>query len=134
MLMNNPTLRDVDLIISSEASQALRDFAVALTEAPQFQAFEQASVAFHDDGVAQGALHAYETKVEELRALLMLNTLGDTDRAELERLRQVLVSLPVVSSYVRAEDDLLGFLRASADVVSEQLGLPFAVSRSGCCG
>jgi cell fate (sporulation/competence/biofilm development) regulator YlbF (YheA/YmcA/DUF963 family) len=132
--MDNPTLRDVDVTITSEVGQAVHDFAVALTEAPQFQAFEQASVAFHNDSAAQEALHAYEAKVEELRALLMLNALGDTDRAELEQLRQALVSLPVVSSYVQAEDDLLGFLRATAGVVSEQLGLPFAVSRSGCCG
>lgn len=132
--MNNPTLRNGDLTISSDVGQAVRDFAVALTEAPQFQAFEQASVALRNDGAAQEALEAYQNKVETLRALLMLNALGDADRAELERLRQVLVNLPVVSAYTQAEDDLLGLLRASADVVSEQLGLPFAVSRSGCCG
>jgi hypothetical protein len=44
--------------------QAARDFAVALSETPQYKAFEQAAGAFQNDEAARRARQAYEARQE----------------------------------------------------------------------
>jgi cell fate (sporulation/competence/biofilm development) regulator YlbF (YheA/YmcA/DUF963 family) len=132
--MNSLVRNDIDLAISAAARRAVRGFATALVETPQFQAFEQASVALNGDEVAQRAMEAHQARQESLRMLLMLNAVSDADRAELENLRLAVLAQPAVSAYLDAEQTLIGLLQSVADVVSERIGLPFAVSRSKCCG
>ena len=55
---------------------------------PQFKAFEQAYDALTHDTAAQQTIAAYQAKVESLRALLMLNAVSESERAELEQLQQ----------------------------------------------
>lgn len=124
----------VDLTVSEAVSQAVRSFATALAETPQFQTFEQAADALRSDLAAQQAIEAHKSKLQSLRMMLILKSVSDEDRSELARLRQVVADQPTVIDYVNAEEGIILLLRATADVVSEQICLPFAVSRSGCCG
>ncbi len=132
--MSNVVSNDIDLTISAATRRAVRAFATALVETPQFQAFEQASAALNDDEVAKRAMDAYQAKLQSLQMLLMLNAVSDADRAELENLRQAVLARSTVSTYVDAERTLIALLQSVNDVVTERIGLPFAVSPSKCCG
>lgn len=86
--MNQMNLTEIEIAPPTVVRAAGRDFAAALAETPQFIAFEQAYESLRHDTAAQQALSAYQTKMESLRALLMLNAVGDDERAELEQLTQ----------------------------------------------
>ena len=132
--MSNVVRDDIGLALSTACRSVVHDFATALVETPQFQVFERASAALNNDETAKRAMDAHQAKQESLRMLLMLNAASDTDRAELENLRLAVLAQPTVSAYLDAERTLAALLQSVAGVVSERIGLPFAVSRSGCCG
>ncbi len=132
--MSTLVRNEIDLAPSTACRRAVRDFSTALVETPQFQAFEQASAALNSDAAAQFAMKVHQAKLQSLRTMLMLNAVSDGDRAELENLRQAVLAQPAVSAYVDAEQALIALLQAVAEVVSEGIDMPFAVSRSGCCG
>ncbi len=109
---------DLDIAPLSVVLQAVSDFAAALAETPQFQAFEQASERFRQDQAAQQAMQAYQQKQQSLRALLMLNAGSADQRAELERLQSVFNNQPVVQEFFAAQTDLAG--------LCQLLGINFA--------
>ena len=125
---------DIDLMLSAACRRAVRNFATSLVETPQFQAFEQTTTVLNNDKAAQRAMEAYQAKQDSLQTLLMLNAVSNADRTELENLRQAVIAQPAVSAYVDAERAMMTLLQAVANVVSEEISLPFAVSRSKCCG
>ncbi|MCC7208361.1 MAG: YlbF family regulator [Anaerolineae bacterium] len=123
------------LAVSEIAHPLVHAFAVALVETPQYQAFEEASATLSKDEAAQRALEAHQERQQTLGMMLMLNAVSDADRVELESLRQAVIAQPSVNAYIEAEQTLIELFQAIAEVVSERIGLPFAVSRSGgCCG
>jgi cell fate (sporulation/competence/biofilm development) regulator YlbF (YheA/YmcA/DUF963 family) len=118
-----------------QVDRAARDFAAAMSETPEFRAFEQAYVRFRDDRRAQEELRAFEEKQRSLQALLMLNAVGNDELAELERLRDAWRSEDSVVGYVEAQAALSALCRATDHALSEKLGLGFArVCRPSCCG
>lgn len=114
--------------------EATRAFAQALTETAEYEAFEEAASRLRDDQFAQQAIAAYQSKQRSLEAMLMLNAVSAEDQAELERLRQVFLSEPTVVAYFQAQEDLMALCQASADLLSERIGLSFAAACGpGCC-
>ena len=115
-------------------SEAAHAFAQALTETAEHEAFEEASSRLRDDQLAQQAIVAYQSKQRSLEAMLMLNAVSAEDQAELERLRQAFLSEPTVVAYFQAQEDLTALCQASADLLSERIGLSFtAACGPGCC-
>jgi cell fate (sporulation/competence/biofilm development) regulator YlbF (YheA/YmcA/DUF963 family) len=113
---------------------AARAFAEALAESAEFQAFEQASDRLRQDETAQRAIGAYQTKQRSLQAVLMLNAVSAKDQAELERLRQAFLSHPTVAAYLQAQENLSVICQATADVLSQRIGLSItAACGPGCC-
>lgn len=133
--MPNFVMGDLQTATTSAIHQAISDFATALAATPQFQAFEQAEEQFRQDTAAQDALQAYQDKRQSLQALLMLKAVSDEEQAKLQRLYQAFLEHPSVMSYLQSLENLSAVCRAVADLVSERIGLNFAVGRSGgCCG
>lgn len=127
-------INDIEIASPSVVQQAVRDFAEALVNTPQFQAFEQASEALNRDENAKRAMLAYQKKQESLQALLMLNAVSVEEQAELERLRQAFMNEPAVSAYFQAQAELTAVCTAAADLLSKHLGLSFsAACGAGCC-
>jgi len=126
---------DVILVMGEQVVQAARDFAEALSETPQFQAWEQAAWAVRQDQAAQAMAQELQTMQRELEPLLMLGAASGEQRSELERLRSDYRALPTVTAYVQAEADLRTLCQAANEVLSQVAGLDFAAnSASGCCG
>lgn len=118
----------------TEVHEATRAFAQALTETAEYEAFEEATSHLRDDQLAQRAIAAYQSKQRSLEAMLMLNAVSAEDQAELERLRQAFLSESTVVAYFQAQEDLMALCQASADLLSERIGLSFAAACGpGCC-
>ena len=114
--------------------EATRAFAQALTETAEYEAFEEAASRLRDDQLAQRDIAAYQSKQRSLEAVLMLNAVSAEDQAELERLRQAFLSESTVAAYFQAQEDLMALCQASADLLSERIGLSFsAACGPGCC-
>lgn len=132
--MNDFALNEWELAPPEVIRQSARDFAVALAETPQFRTFEAATDRLNNDLIAQRAMEAYQTKQESLQTMLMLNAVSAEERADLEQLRLAFMNQPSVVMYFQAQADLMAICQASADWLSEAIGLNFAVAcGSGCC-
>lgn len=115
--------------------QAARSFAAALTETPQYKAFERAYLRFRDDERAQEAMRAFEEQQRSLQPLLMLGAASDEQRAELDRLREAWMAEPSVAEYLEAQTSLSTLARAIDRVLSDRTGIGFAATcRPSCCG
>src|SRR5574338_585837 len=133
--MTDHVLDDIEIAPPSVVKQAARDFAAALSETPQYRAFEQAAGLFQKDEVAQRAQQEYEAKQQSLRGLLMLNAASADEQQELERLRQAFFSQPSVVAYLQAQNDLMALSQACTDLLSQATGLNYSAScGSSCCG
>ena len=132
--MNDFALNELELAPPEVVIQSARDFAVALVETPQFKTFEAATDRLNNDLIAQRAMEAYQTKQESLQTMLMLNAVSAEERADLEQLRTAFMNQPSVVMYFQAQADLMAISQASADWLSEAIGLNFAAAcGSGCC-
>jgi cell fate (sporulation/competence/biofilm development) regulator YlbF (YheA/YmcA/DUF963 family) len=132
--MTNLTLNELEVALPSVVLQAARDFAGALAETPQFQAFEEAAERLRRDEAAQRTMGAYQAKQQSLRMMLMLNAVSAEEGAELERLRQAFLAAPAVAAYLQAQEDLTAISQAAADLLSQHIGLSFAAACGpGCC-
>lgn len=133
--MNDLVYDDIEIAPIEVVKRAARDFAAALSETPQFKAFEQAAERFRKDQAAQQAMSAYQEKQQSLRALLMLNALSAEQRAELERLQNAFVNHPAVQDYFGAQTELAALCQTLGDMLSESIGLNYAAACGvSCCG
>ena len=124
-----------DLALGFAVHQAARAFAVALSETPEFQAFEDAAAALQNDPVARCAIEAYQQREQSLRALHMLGAVSPMELQELERLRRAYVEEPSVVAYVAAQEALTHLAQAGADRLTQQIGLDLVAACGGsCCG
>ena len=133
--MDDKVFDDIEIAPPSVVKRVARDFAAALAETPQFKTFEHAYEALKKDAAASQALSAYQEKVKSLRALLMLNAVGEAERAELERLKNDYVTRPTVQAYAAAEAELTSLCQQTAGMISETIGLNYAAAcGASCCG
>jgi cell fate (sporulation/competence/biofilm development) regulator YlbF (YheA/YmcA/DUF963 family) len=132
--MNNYALNELELAPPEVVRQAARDFAAALAETPQFRAYEEATERLNHDVEAQRVIDAFQAKQQSLQAMLMLNAVSEGDKAELQRLQNAFSSVPAVMAYAQAQADLIAICQASADWLSQAIGLNYAAAcGSGCC-
>jgi cell fate (sporulation/competence/biofilm development) regulator YlbF (YheA/YmcA/DUF963 family) len=133
--MDDPILNDIEVASLSVVKQAASDFANALAETPQFQAFEQAAWKLRQDENAQAALKAFRDQQDSLKGLAMLKAVSSKDQAELDRLKQNLFSQPSMVAYTQAQTELVSLCQAVGGVFSQSIGIDFsAATSSSCCG
>jgi cell fate (sporulation/competence/biofilm development) regulator YlbF (YheA/YmcA/DUF963 family) len=126
---------DIEVAPVEVVKRAARDFAAALGETPQFEAFEQAAERFRQDETAQQALGAYQEKQISWRDLLLLNALSAEQRTELESLQRAFMNQPVVQEYFKALTELATLCQALGDALSVSIGLDYATACGvSCCG
>jgi len=121
-------------VISPAVSDAIREFAAALYGTPQFALFEEYARALQNDESANEAIRAYENKRRSLQLMLQLNAGTEEQQSELEQLRRAVFEHPTIHGYIQAQERLAALCQATANILSERIGLPFSVNRSGCCG
>jgi len=133
--MNDPVLSDIEVSSPSVVKQTTHDFANALAETPQFQAFEQAAWQLRQDDKAQAALKAFRERQDSLKGLAMLKAVSSQDQAELNRLSKDLFTQPSMIAYTQAQAELVSLCQSIGSVLSQSIGIDFsAATSSGCCG
>ncbi|MGB9585797.1 MAG: YlbF family regulator [Anaerolineales bacterium] len=115
--------------------QAARNFAAALAETTQFQAFEQAANNLNHDEVAQKAIHAFQDQQTAWQALIMLNALTTEQKAHLEKLQDEFMKQASVQNYLKAQTGLATLCQSLGDQISEAIGLNYSSACGvSCCG
>ncbi len=133
--MEDQTFDNIEVAPTSVVLAAARDFAAALTDTPQFKAFEEVAERFRQDLVAQQAMSVYQEKQKTWRALIMLNALSPEQSTELENLKNAFFDQLVVQEYLKAQTELATLCQALGDMLSEPMGLNYAAACGvSCCG
>ncbi len=134
--MVDSTWNNLEVASKEVVMQAARQFAETFGESPQFQAFEKAYNNYRQDAGAQNALQEFQKKQASLKALLMLNSVSDQDRQELQRLQERFYQQPSVMRYTAAQEALVAISQEIGDTLSNATGLDYASScrTGGCCG
>jgi len=120
----------------NEVLQTARELAAALAETPEYQALEQAQHRLRQDDAAQAAIRAFQEREQALGWQVRMGLIGDTEREELQRLQQAIVTQPSVQAYSDAQQRFGTVCQEVTALISEAIGLSFAASCGpGCsCG
>ncbi len=134
--MNDLAWNELEVAPRAAAITAARGFAEALAKTEQFQAFEQAYIAFRQDGQAQADLQKLQDKQDSLKALIELHAVSEEEQKELLALQEAYDRHPTVMAYAQAQEALTAVAREMGDLLSKAIGLDYArVCRTGgCCG
>lgn len=128
-------IRDEPQVKNDKVYEAARDFTVALSETPEFTAFEAATEQYRHDQLAQQAMAAYRAKQQSLAMLLKLGAASAEERSELDRLYEAVTSQPSVAAHLEAQATLMAICRDTAEYLSERIGLDYASAcGASCCG
>ena len=122
-------------VYEATVSQAARDFAAALAEAPQFLAFEQAAEMLQRDDQARQIISDYQSKQQSLYMMTMLSAVSLEDQAEMTRLQQALHTDVTITVYTQCQAALIALCQETGRRLSERIGLDFAAAcGASCCG
>ena len=104
-----------------------------IAETPEYERFEEARAAVQRDEAVQEQIDEFE----QLRAEFMqARQTGQATNAELQRVQEAqdeLHSMPVMSEYLDAQDELEETLEAINEAISEPLAVDFGGEAGGCC-
>ena len=133
--MNNLEQGELEIASNEVVHHTARDFAAALAETPEFQAFEAAAEKLENDAAAQEALDAFQAKQQQIKGIQSYRPLTTEERNEFVQQRQVFVDQPSVAAYFQAQANLITICQAAGDMLSNYTGLNFgaSASSSGCC-
>ncbi|KOX96195.1 MULTISPECIES: YlbF family regulator [Halorubrum] len=110
-----------------------RELGERIAETPEYERFEEARAAVQRDEEVQQRIDEFE----QLRAEFMqARQTGQATNAELQRVQEAqdeLHSMPVMSEYLDAQDDLEDTLEAVNEAISEPLAVDFGGEAGGCC-
>jgi len=110
-----------------------RELGERIAETPEYERFEEARAAVQRDEAVQEQIDEFE----QLRAEFMqARQTGQATNAELQRVQEAqdeLHSMPVMSEYLDAQDELDETLEAVNEAISEPLAVDFGGEAGGCC-
>ena len=110
-----------------------RELGERIAETPEYERFEEARAAVQRDEAVQERIDEFE----QLRAEFMqARQTGQATNAELQRVQEAqdeLHSMPVMSEYLDAQDELEDTLEAVNEAISEPLAVDFGGEAGGCC-
>jgi cell fate (sporulation/competence/biofilm development) regulator YlbF (YheA/YmcA/DUF963 family) len=122
-----PTETDTDV-------EALaRELGDAITEMPAYQTFLEKKEAVEADEDAQEQIEEFEQIREEYMMARQTGQAGQEDLRELQQAQEELHSIPVMSEFLQAQNDLELRLQALNEHISEPLNVDFGEKAGGCC-
>lgn len=134
--MDKTRINELEVAPKSVVMNTARRFTEALSETPQFMAFEEAYLTFRQDPEAQMAYEALQQKQESLRMMMMLNAVEDDERQELQNLQAEFHRQESVKDFIKAQENLISLCQEIGEILSDATGLDFgsACRIGGCCG
>ncbi len=120
----------------AEALTAAGAFGAGLRASPEFTALLAADRALSDDAEASAAIEAFTRLQADCRVEIAMGVLQDAQRARIDQVREAMLAVPAVATYVAATAAFQAVCRETAAVVSDEIGVDFAANcrSGGCCG
>jgi cell fate (sporulation/competence/biofilm development) regulator YlbF (YheA/YmcA/DUF963 family) len=122
---------------TADGDQTVEDLASqlgeAITEMPAYEEFLEKKEAVEADDQAQEQIQEFEQIREEY---MMARQTGQADQEDLRQLQNAqedLHSIPVMSEFLQAQNDLELRLQALNEHISEPLKVDFGEKAGGCC-
>jgi len=123
--------------IESEVETSVEEFSRQLGEAitglPEYEAFIEAKEAVEDDEKVQEEIREFEQFREEFMLARQTGEATQEDLRELQERQQELHSLPKMSDFVTAQNELELRLQEINEEISAPLAIDFGQKAGGCC-
>ena len=110
-----------------------RELGEAITELPEYEAFEDARGRVENDPEAQRKIDEFEGLRQEFMLARQTGEATQEDLRELQQAQEELHQLPAMSDYLEAQAELDARLEAINEAISEPLAMDFGEQAGGCC-
>jgi len=110
-----------------------RELGEEIAETPEYRAFEEAKAAVEADEEAQERISEFEQLREEFMFARQAGQATQEDLEEVQRTQEELHSLPVMESYLDAQEELTARLEDVNRAISAPLDVDFGGEAGGCC-
>jgi cell fate (sporulation/competence/biofilm development) regulator YlbF (YheA/YmcA/DUF963 family) len=118
---------------TTSVEQMGRELGRAITDLPEYEAFEEARARVEEDDEVQEAISEFEQLRQEF---MVARQTGRADQEQLERVQEAqadLHEMPVMADYLDAQDELQERLEAVNEAISAPLAVDFGGEAGGCC-
>lgn len=120
-------------IQTSRVEDLATDLGEAITELPEYEAFEAAKTEVENSPEVQARIDEFERVREEFMLARQSGSATQEDLQELQATQEDLHSMPVMSDYLEAKAALGDRLEGVNQAISEPLTLDFGEEAGGCC-
>lgn len=110
-----------------------RELGEAISELPEYQTFEARRQAVQESDEAQEMIDAFERERQEFMLARQTGQASQEDLQGLQQRQAELHSLPVMETYLAAQQDLQERLETINEAISEPLAVDFGEEAGGCC-
>ncbi len=122
---------------TADSEQTVEDLATqlgeAITEMPAYEEFLDKKEAVEADEEAQEQIEEFEQIREEYMLARQTGQADEDDLRQLQDAQEELHSIPVMSEFLQAQNDLELRLQALNEHISEPLAVDFGEKAGGCC-
>jgi len=119
--------------VETSVKELSRQLGEAITELPEYEAFSEAKEAVEDDEEVQEEIREFEQFREEFMLARQTGEATQEDLRELQERQQELHSLPKMSDFVTAQNELELRLQEINEEISAPLAIDFGQKAGGCC-
>lgn len=118
---------------SPAVTDLARDLGEAITDLPEYEAYEDARERVERDEDAQRKIDEFEGLRQEFMLARQTGEATQEDLRELQRAQQELHEIPAMAAYLEAQAELDARLEAVNEAISEPLSMDFGEQAGGCC-
>jgi cell fate (sporulation/competence/biofilm development) regulator YlbF (YheA/YmcA/DUF963 family) len=118
---------------ASNADELARQLGEAITETPEYRAFEETKDAVETNEEVQQRISDFEDLRQEF---MLARQTGDATQEDLDRVQDAQEHLhdhPVMADYLEAQDALEARFEALNELISEPLAVDFVGESGACC-
>jgi cell fate (sporulation/competence/biofilm development) regulator YlbF (YheA/YmcA/DUF963 family) len=105
----------------------------AITDLPEYQAYQDAKAEVEADEEAQERIEEFEQIREEYMVARQTDQATQDDLRTLKKAQRELHELPVMEEYLQTQSELELRLQELNEIVSEPLTVDFGEKAGGCC-
>ncbi|MFB6171389.1 MAG: YlbF family regulator [Haloarculaceae archaeon] len=131
--MSIETSAETDGEPETEIETLAREFGEAITDLPEYQAFEDAKQVVENSEAAQEKISEFERIREEFMLARQTGDATNDDLRALQEAQESLHDVPEMSEFLAAQSELELRLQELNECLSEPLAFDFGQKAGGCC-
>jgi cell fate (sporulation/competence/biofilm development) regulator YlbF (YheA/YmcA/DUF963 family) len=124
---------DGDTATETDVELLGRELGDAITQLPEYRAFEEAGEAVENHPEAQDKIEAFEKQRQEFMLARQTGEVSQEEMLELKTAQQELHDIPVMAEFLEAREQLVDRLEEVNKAISEPLEIDFGKEAGGCC-